>query len=164
MHSQFTPKMGSGSHKKNGTMMNPDPQMSQDPAKVAAQSRLSATQQQVNEVVDIMKTNVERIIEREEGLTELDVRANNLTASASEFQTTSRKLKRKYWWKNLKMMLILGCVIILVIIIIIVATVGIPSSSGGGGNNPTSAPDSTLSVSAAPPNREARAIMDTLTA
>ncbi|XP_053644001.1 vesicle-associated membrane protein 3 isoform X2 [Cherax quadricarinatus] len=121
----------------NGTMMHPENQSSKDPAEVASRTRLEQTQQQVNEVVDIMKTNVERIIEREDKLNELDVRANNLTMSASEFQTTSRKLKRKYWWKNLKMMLILGCVIVLVIVVIIVATVGIPSSNSGGDTTTT---------------------------
>lgn len=147
--------------------MNPENPTSKDPAQMASRTRLEETQQQVNDVVGIMKTNVERIMEREERLTELDQRASNLTMSASEFQTTSRKLKKKYWWKNLKMMLILGCVVTLVIVIIIIAAVGVPGSSGSGGGsggNPTVAPVTTLPVTTPKTNssRVARAILDTV--
>lgn len=117
-------------------MMQPENPTVKDPAQVAANNRLAQTQQQVNEVVDIMKTNVERIMEREDRLTELDRRADNLTMSAAEFQTTSRKLKKKYWWKNTKMTIILVCVVIVVIIIIVFACVGIPSGGSSGGDTP----------------------------
>ncbi|KAK7053099.1 Vesicle-associated membrane protein 2 [Halocaridina rubra] len=145
------------SNSDTAKMMDPENPPTRDPAQVAASNRLEATQKQVNDVVDIMKTNVERIIEREEKLTNLDERANNLTTSASQFQQTSRKLKRKYWWKNLKMMLILGCIVILVIVIIIVAVVGIPSGSGDGGDgHPTNPPPSTTTIQS---DRAVRAIL-----
>jgi len=121
---------------------------SKDPAKMASSDRLQNTQKQVDEVVDIMKTNVERIMEREEKLQTLDERANNLSLSANEFQTTSGKLKRKMWWKNLKMMLILGGIVVVLIVIIVLATVpmGGSSSGGGGGGSGTT----TTTVAPAP--------------
>ncbi|KAK3878840.1 hypothetical protein Pcinc_016529 [Petrolisthes cinctipes] len=124
--------------------MNPESNQQppqQDPAQAASKNKLEETQQQVNDVVGIMRTNVERIMEREEKLTELDQRASVLSASSAEFQTTSKKLKRKYWWKNLKMMLILGAVVILVIVIIVVSIVGTGGGDdgGGGGEGPTDA-------------------------
>ncbi|XP_068230560.1 vesicle-associated membrane protein 3-like [Palaemon carinicauda] len=121
-------------------MMDPENPPSRDPAKAAASSKLEATQRQVNEVVGIMKTNVERIIEREENLSKLDQRANDLSMSASQFQTTSSRLKRKYWWKNLKMMLILGVIAVVVIVLIIILTVGIPTGGGGGGGGGDATP------------------------
>ncbi|XP_042864224.1 vesicle-associated membrane protein 3-like [Penaeus japonicus] len=130
-----------------GTMMQPENPTVKDPAQVAANNRLAQTQQQVNEVVDIMKTNVERIMEREDRLTELDRRADNLTMSAAEFQTTSRKLKKKYWWKNTKMTIILVCVVLVIIVVIIVACVGIPSSSSSGGGGGGGTPVTTLAPS-----------------
>lgn len=45
------------------------------PQQVAAQKRLQQTQAQVDEVVDIMKTNVEKVLERDQKLSELDDRA-----------------------------------------------------------------------------------------
>ena len=48
------------------------------PQQVAAQKRLQQTQAQVDEVVDIMKTNVEKVLERDQKLSELDDRAGNI--------------------------------------------------------------------------------------
>ncbi|KAK4316792.1 hypothetical protein Pmani_012050 [Petrolisthes manimaculis] len=115
----------------------------QDPAQVASKNKLDETQQQVNDVVGIMRTNVERIMEREEKLNELDQRASVLSESSAEFKTTSQKLKRKYWWKNLKMMLILGAVVVSVIVIIVVSIVASDNGGndgGGGGQGPTDTP------------------------
>ncbi|XP_062470496.1 vesicle-associated membrane protein 3 isoform X1 [Pezoporus occidentalis] len=64
--------------------------------------RLQQTQHQVDEVVDIMRVNVDKVLERDQKLSELDDRADALQAGASQFETSAAKLKRKYWWKNCK--------------------------------------------------------------
>ncbi|XP_059230971.1 vesicle-associated membrane protein 3 isoform X2 [Mustela nigripes] len=64
--------------------------------------RLQQTQNQVDEVVDIMRVNVDKVLERDQKLSELDDRADALQAGASQFETSAAKLKRKYWWKNCK--------------------------------------------------------------
>ncbi|XP_076654282.1 neuronal Synaptobrevin isoform X2 [Halictus rubicundus] len=92
------------------------------PQQTAAQKRLQATQAQVDEVVDIMKTNVEKVLERDQKLSELDDRADALQQGASQFEQQAGKLKRKFWLQNLKMMIIMG-VIALVILAIIVANI-----------------------------------------
>ncbi|KAF3813544.1 hypothetical protein GH733_018697 [Mirounga leonina] len=87
------------------------------PPNLTSNRRLQQTQAQV---VDIMRVNVDKVLERDQKLSELDDRADALQAGASQFETSAAKLKRKYWWKNLKMMIILGviCAIILIIIIV----------------------------------------------
>jgi vesicle-associated membrane protein 2 len=90
------------------------------PQQIAAQKRLQQTQAQVDEVVDIMKTNVEKVLERDQKLSELDDRADALQQGASQFEQQAGKLKRKFWLQNLKMMIIMG-IIGLVIVGIIVA-------------------------------------------
>ncbi|XP_070560824.1 vesicle-associated membrane protein 3-like isoform X1 [Ptychodera flava] len=82
--------------------------------------RLQQTQAQVDEVVDIMRVNVDKVLERDQKLSELDDRADALQQGASQFETNAGKLKRKYWWKNLKMWLILIAVIVVIIIIIVI--------------------------------------------
>merc|ERR1712228_795481 len=84
-------------------------------------SQLQTTQAQVQEVVGIMKGNVERVLERDQKLNQLDDRADALQQGASQFETQAAKLKRKYWWRNCKMWLILGAVAAVVLIIIIVS-------------------------------------------
>ncbi|XP_060714293.1 vesicle-associated membrane protein 3 [Tachysurus vachellii] len=86
----------------------------------AGNRRLQQTQAQVDEVVDIMRVNVDKVLERDQKLTELDDRADALQAGASQFETNAAKLKRKYWWKNCKMWAILIAVLIILIVIIII--------------------------------------------
>ncbi|XP_034638351.1 vesicle-associated membrane protein 2-like [Trachemys scripta elegans] len=94
------------------------------PPNVTSNRRLQQTQAQVDEVVDIMRVNVDKVLERDQKLSELDNRADALQAGASQFETSAAKLKRKYWWKNCKMMIILGvvCAVILIVIIIYFCT------------------------------------------
>ncbi|KAF4093822.1 hypothetical protein AMELA_G00006200 [Ameiurus melas] len=82
--------------------------------------RLQQTQAQVDEVVDIMRVNVDKVLERDQKLSELDDRADALQAGASQFETNAAKLKRKFWWKNCKMWAILIAVLIIIIVIIII--------------------------------------------
>lgn len=49
-----------------------------------------------------MRTNVEKVLERDQKLSELDDRADALQQGASQFEQQAGKLKRKYWWKNIK--------------------------------------------------------------
>lgn len=54
------------------------------------------------QVVDIMRVNVDKVLKRDEILSELDDRADALQMGASQFESSAAKLKRKYWWKNCK--------------------------------------------------------------
>ncbi|XP_053168170.1 vesicle-associated membrane protein 2-like isoform X2 [Hemicordylus capensis] len=116
----------SGSTPSQGTGGAPSPGAGGAPLQtnVTSNRRLQQTQAQVNEVVDIMRVNVDKVLERDQKLSELDNRADALQAGASQFETSAAKLKRKYWWKNCKMMIILGvvCAVILIIIIIYFCT------------------------------------------
>ncbi|KAL2740658.1 vesicle-associated membrane protein 2-like isoform X3, partial [Vespula squamosa] len=89
------------------------------PQQIASQKRLQATQAQVDEVVDIMKTNVEKVLERDQKLSELDDRADALQQGASQFEQQAGKLKRKFWLQNLKMMIIMGVIALIILIIIV---------------------------------------------
>ncbi|XP_059148189.1 synaptobrevin-like isoform X2 [Physella acuta] len=104
--------------------------------------RLQQTQAQVDEVVDIMRVNVEKVLDRDQKISQLDDRAEALQAGASQFEASAGKLKRKYWWKNCKMMLILGAIIGIIVIIIIVWIV---TSQGSTSSATTQAPPITTS-------------------
>ncbi|GLV38234.1 neuronal Synaptobrevin [Carabus blaptoides fortunei] len=90
---------------------------SQNPA---ANLRFQQTQAKVDEVVGIMRVNVEKVLERDQKLSELDNRADALQAGASQFEQQASRLKRKYWWKNLKMMIVMGIIGVVLLIIIVV--------------------------------------------
>lgn len=81
--------------------------------------RLQQTQAKVDEVVGIMRVNVEKVLERDQKLTELGERADALEQGASQFEQQAGKLKRKQWWANMKMMIIMGVIGVVLLIIII---------------------------------------------
>merc|ERR1712037_478311 len=83
-----------------------------------------AAQSQVNEVVGVMRNNIDKVLERDSKLGDIDARASNLEASSNMFQQSSRRLKKKYWWQNLKMKMWLGgCSIVILIVLIIIIIV-----------------------------------------
>lgn len=84
-------------------------------------SMLEETQDQVNEVVGIMRVNVEKVLERDQKLSELDSRADALQEGGKRFEQQAQRLHKKYWWKNIKMMIILGVIGVVILIIIIVS-------------------------------------------
>ncbi|XP_023947193.1 neuronal synaptobrevin-like isoform X2 [Bicyclus anynana] len=100
------------------------------PQQIAAQRRLQQTQAQVDEVVDIMKTNVEKVLDRDAKLSELDDRADALQQGASQFEQQAKSLKNKFWLQNLKMMIIMGVIGIVIIGLLFVRNRGTPSMTG----------------------------------
>lgn len=89
-----------------GPATNPDG----TPRQQQPNRRLQATQAQVDEVVDIMRINVEKVLERDQKLTALDDRADALQFGASQFEKSAGALKSKYACQNMKMTIIM-CVV-----------------------------------------------------
>merc|ERR1712083_1098158 len=100
-------------------------------------ARISDTRRQVDEVVDVMKNNVTKMMEREDRLNDLDARADRLQDSSIQFASTSRRLKKKMWWENMKMKLVIGGVLVAILLIIIIVIVVETKPSGGGDNGET---------------------------
>lgn len=93
----------------------PGPQQMQQ---VMAQRRMAQQQAQVDEVVGIMKNNVEKVLERDSKLSELDERADALQDGASQFEKQAGKLKNKFWLENLKFLIAGGIVGLLVLVML----------------------------------------------
>lgn len=93
----------------------PGPQQMQQ---VMAQRRMAQQQAQVDEVVGIMKNNVEKVLERDSKLSELDERADALQDGASQFEKQAGKLKNKFWLQNMKF-LIAGGIVGLILLILL---------------------------------------------
>ena len=80
-----------------------------------AQKRMAQQQAQVDQVVDIMRSNAEKVIERDENLHKLDERAEQLESGASQFEMHMGKLKKKFWRANMKWVGLL-CLLVVVLI------------------------------------------------
>ena len=65
---------------------------------------LSRLHGQVNEVIDVMKQNLDSILDRDVALNNLMVRTDDLQSSVTTYNHTTKQLRRKYWWKNAKVL------------------------------------------------------------
>lgn len=87
-------------------------------------TQLQQTQQQIDEVTNVMQQNVARVMERDDNLGNLQSRATHMQRGASQFQEQSYAIKKKYWWKNMKWWAIIICITLIVIAIVVGVTVG----------------------------------------
>ena len=81
--------------------------------------RLGETRQQADEVVGILRDNVEKILERDDKLTMLDERADALAENAQVFESNAKKAHTKFWLENLKVTIAIGTLTVLAIIALI---------------------------------------------
>ena len=70
-------------------------------------NRLAQAQAQVKEVTDVMRVNVDKVLERDSKLSDLNSRADNLQAGANQFQTRVSLHSDDYF--ILKQVFILHC-------------------------------------------------------
>lgn len=151
---------GSGSAPGTGGERPGPPQNIQQ---LVASKRLQQAQAQVGEVVDIMRVNVEKVLERDQKISELDRRADDLQEGASQFQQQAVKLKRKYWWENAKMWAVIALVLLIVVIVVVVTTqnqsnlVSVDVTGNDDGSSPEIAPiDQTGETSPPEPTQAAK--------
>ncbi|KAG5449034.1 Vesicle-associated membrane protein 3 [Clonorchis sinensis] len=82
--------------------------------------RIQQEHAKVQEVVGIMRDNVNRVLERESKLAEIDSRADELQVQSRQFEAVSNRIRRKYFWQNMKMWAILAMVVVALIVVIVV--------------------------------------------
>ncbi|XP_074848120.1 vesicle-associated membrane protein 8-like [Carettochelys insculpta] len=86
---------------------------------------VSTLQIQVDDVKNVMTQNIDKVLQREEKLSDLVDRTDDLQVAAHAFQKTTTKISRKMWWKNTKMMIIIGFVLCIILMFIILLATGV---------------------------------------
>merc|ERR1712126_52622 len=101
-----------------------------------ASNQMEQAQAQGQEVVGVMRNNIDKVLERDSKLSDLDTRASTLEASSSMFQQSSRRLRKKYWWQNLKMKFWLAdCSLLILIVLILIIYFSVHKSRSGEEDN-----------------------------
>ena len=57
---------------------------------------------QMNGLVTEIKINLDKIIERDDKLHNLEARSNSLQNMSKPFQKEAKRIETKFWWKNTK--------------------------------------------------------------
>ena len=76
--------------------------------------------EQITEVKDIVRNNIVRVIDREDQMSDLQDKTEDLGEGAALFGKRSKQLRKQMWWKKFKMQLIVAFSIILILLIIII--------------------------------------------
>lgn len=70
-------------------------------------------------MVDIMKDNVTKVLERDQRLTDMEDKAESLKDGAQRFERTSTQVKKKMWTKNMKWTVAVICAVIALALVIV---------------------------------------------
>ncbi|KAI7902205.1 synaptobrevin-domain-containing protein [Cokeromyces recurvatus] len=87
-------------------------------------SKTARVQQQVDEVVNIMQENIDKVMQRGERLDDLRGKTEDLQATATHFRRGANQVRKRMWWKDLKWKIIIAVTIIVILAIIIGSIVG----------------------------------------
>uniref|UniRef100_A0A8R1I0E6 V-SNARE coiled-coil homology domain-containing protein n=1 Tax=Caenorhabditis japonica TaxID=281687 RepID=A0A8R1I0E6_CAEJA len=82
--------------------------------------KINTIQDQVESVKAIMVENVDRILERGQQLDDIERRTEQLNATSATFQTTARRVKKKFCMLNAKWTIILSVVILVVFVVLLI--------------------------------------------
>ncbi|SAM00451.1 hypothetical protein [Absidia glauca] len=86
--------------------------------------RTASVQQQVDDVVNIMQDNIDKVMNRGERIDDLRGKAEDLNATAGNFKRGANQVRKRMWWKDLKWKIIIGVTILAILGIIIGSIVG----------------------------------------
>lgn len=102
---------GSSSYQNSGS--------NQPNSQLPGDTKIKELQNDVNEITNVMKSNINKVLERGDRVDTLNERSELLNSRASEFRINSRNVRKKFWWDNFRMKMIMGTVFLLVIALII---------------------------------------------
>ncbi|XP_072016763.1 vesicle-associated membrane protein 3-like [Amphiura filiformis] len=94
--------------------------LNQSPVSRQGDGKIQKVQRQVDEVVDIMKDNVDKVLDRGEKLEDLQEKSDELVYSASMFRVSAKGLRSHFWWQECKMRLILLAVVLIILLVIFI--------------------------------------------
>ncbi|CAO3649940.1 unnamed protein product [Mucor hiemalis] len=90
-------------------------------------NKTQKVQQQVDEVVNIMQDNIDKVMQRGERLDDLRGKTEDLQATSSHFRRGANQVRKRMWWKDLKWKIIIAVTILAILGIIIGSIVGTQS-------------------------------------
>ncbi|KAG0163061.1 hypothetical protein DFQ28_000633 [Apophysomyces sp. BC1034] len=102
----------------------PNTQRGQNQARSGGNAKTQQVQQQVDEVVNIMQENIDKVMQRGERLDDLRGKTEDLQATAGHFRRGANQVRKRMWWKDLKWKIIIAVTILAILGIIIGSIVG----------------------------------------
>ncbi|XP_034950698.1 synaptobrevin homolog 2-like isoform X2 [Chelonus insularis] len=87
---------------------------------VEVHRKIDSVKVQIREVTEVMRDNVQRVLERGERLEDLQMASDRLNIAGNEFRDAAKKAQRRAWIQNIKSRaLVVGITIIIILCIIV---------------------------------------------
>ncbi|CAK9821019.1 Syb [Anthophora plagiata] len=88
-----------------------------------ADGKMDSVRLQIREVTEVMRENVQKVMERGERLEDLQEASERLNMTGNEFRATAKKAQQRAWLQNFRTRIILVTITVTVVICIIVSIV-----------------------------------------
>ncbi|CAK9794953.1 Vesicle-associated membrane protein 4 [Anthophora quadrimaculata] len=85
-----------------------------------ADGKMDSVRLQIREVTEVMRENVQKVMERGERLEDLQEASERLNMTGNEFRATAKKAQQRAWLQNFRTRIILVTITVTVVICIIV--------------------------------------------
>ncbi|XP_043252644.1 synaptobrevin homolog 2-like isoform X2 [Colletes gigas] len=85
--------------------------------------KMDSVRLQIQEVTDVMRDNVQKVIERGERLEDLQEASDRLNVAGGEFRAAAKRAQQRAWLQNFKTRIIIIAVTVTVVVCIIVSIV-----------------------------------------
>ncbi|KAI9207244.1 synaptobrevin [Polychytrium aggregatum] len=105
---------------------------------MSAPPKTTQVQGQVDEVINIMQNNIEKVMARGEKIETLQNKTDDLQQGALQFKRGATKVRSQMWWKDFKLKIIIAVIVVVVLVIIIVPIVNSVKSSAPSSSTSTS--------------------------
>ncbi|OZC10197.1 Synaptobrevin [Onchocerca flexuosa] len=92
--------------------------------------KLHQTQRQLEEVIEIVRSDIDRIIEREGRLQNLTARADEMEARAEEFSRKAIQVRRDIWWRSVRLTIAIVAASMLFVIGVVVLSINGKKDNG----------------------------------
>ncbi|XP_035725537.1 synaptobrevin homolog 2-like isoform X1 [Vespa mandarinia] len=85
-----------------------------------ADGKMDSIRIQIQEVTDVMRDNVKKVMERGERLEDLQDASDRLSMAGSQFREAAKKAQRRAWLQNVKSRIIIVSVTLTIVLFIVV--------------------------------------------
>ncbi|XP_033333790.1 vesicle-associated membrane protein 4 isoform X2 [Megalopta genalis] len=94
-----------------------------EPSASRSDIKMDSVRLQIQEVTEVMRENVQKVMERGERLEDLQDASDRLSMAGNEFRASAKKAQQRAWLQNFRARVILVTITVTVIVCIIVTIV-----------------------------------------
>ncbi|KAI8576280.1 hypothetical protein K450DRAFT_257529 [Umbelopsis ramanniana AG] len=96
----------------------------------ATNAKTTKVRQEVDQVINIMQDNIDRVVDRGANIAQLQSKTDDLQATSGQFKRSANQVRKRMWWKDMKWRIVILVTVLIIIGIIVGAVVGSQKSKG----------------------------------